>query len=477
MKLRLLVLTIFSLIVMTLLGATSELKIKKGEWNGCEMHSFTIEGREGIVIIPDTPLEGNPWVWRPAFFGAFPGIDEELLKNGFHIAYYDNTYEWGRPESIESGQKFYEAVTRRYDLMPKAVMYGLSRGGYYSLRRAQLYPETVACLILDNPLVDIFELQRNKEWWSDVIDKWHIHENPPMRGEFLENALNNLHIPAINRIPVLLLSGDTDTIVPYENNGRHIVEVYRRYNAPVKSIVRPGAGHHPHGLVNPAAVIPFVKSTVAGQTDERHPVKVACLGNSITAGLGTSDMATKAYPAVLQRLLGDDYEVRNFGVSGATALRKGTDSGRPYWYGLFGECRAAVDFNPDIVILKLGGNDSKGFNWQYGEEFATDYQELIDMFKYLPSLPKIYLCLPAKARVDDPEKIWGINERVILEEITPIVREAARNNRLPTIDLHDVYDGEESICYSDNIHPTDRGAELIARRIYEVITRGESKRE
>ena len=141
------------------------------------MHSFTLEGRDGLIVIPEKPLEGNPWVWRPAFFGAFPIIDETLLKEGFHIAYYDNTHEWGRPEALESGQKFYETVTREYNLMPKAIMYGLSRGGYYSLRRAQLYPETVACLILDNPLVDIFELQRDDEWWNDVLDKWDRHDN------------------------------------------------------------------------------------------------------------------------------------------------------------------------------------------------------------------------------------------------------------------------------------------------------------
>ena len=471
MRLRRLLSAVVSMAALGLFAASPALDVKKGEWNGCEMHSFSLEGRDALIVIPEKPLEGNPWVWRPAFFGVFPSIDEALLKEGFHIAYYDNTFEWARPEALESGQKFYEVITEEYDLMPKAVMNGISRGGYYSLRRAQLYPETVACMILDNPLVDIFELQRDDEWWNDVSEKWHLGENAPVRGEFLENALNNLNIPAQHKIPVLLLSGGNDSIVPYENNGKKLVDVYRRYDAPVKSIVRPGCNHHPHGLDNAASVVPYIKSAVYDSISMNRPVRVACLGNSITAGIGTSDASRKAYPAVLQSLLGDGYEVRNFGVSGATALKKGTDNGRPYWYGGFGECQAAMDYNPDIVILKLGGNDSKGFNWEYSADFRDDYQQLVDMFKYLPSLPKIYLCLPCKARVDDPQKIWGIDEKVILEEVTPIVREIAHDNRLTTIDLHDVYDGEEAICYSDNIHPSDRGAELIARRIYEVMTR------
>lgn len=463
---------LMALMAMCAEATAPKLKIKKGEWNGCEMHTFTLEGREGCVVIPAQPLEGKPWVWRPAFWGAFPIIDETLLKEGFHIAYYDNTHEWGRPEAMESGQKFYELMVSDYGLMPEAVMYGISRGGYYSLRRAQLYPETVACLILDNPLVDIFELQRNDEWWSDVLDKWNRHDNPPVRGEFAENARYRLDIPAKAKIPVLLLSGGSDTIVPYENNGRLVKAVYDRYGAPIKSIVRPGCGHHPHGLDNPQSVVPFVKSAVYGRCSHPGPVRVACLGNSITEGAGTSDPATKAYAAVLQRMFGDGYDVRNFGVSSTTALKKGTEVERtPFCYLGTDGCRKAKEFNPDVVILKLGGNDSKGYNWKYGAEFPADYQAVIDEFKYLPSLPRVYLCLPCKARVDDPDKIWGINEHVILHEITPVIRDIAHQNRLTTIDLHDVYDGEEGICYTDHIHPTDRGAELIARRIYEVISR------
>ncbi len=93
------------------------------------------------------------------------------------------------------------------------------------------------------------------------------------------------------------------------------------------------------------------------------------------------------------------------------------------------------------------------------------------MFKYLPSLPEIYICLPAKAKVDDPAAIWGIDENVIVNDITPAIKKIAFDNRLTTIDLHDAYEGEENASYADNIHPTDRGAELIAAKIHKAITR------
>ncbi len=444
---------------------------EKSSWHGHDCYKFSVEGRDAIVAVPDKPLEGNPWIWRPAFWDAFPAVDEALINEGFYITYFDTTNEWGRPESLEAGQKFYELMVGKYGMMPRATMYGLSRGGYYSLRRAQEYPETVACLILDNPLVDIFELSRNGDWAADVLDKWHFPEGQkPEKGEFKPNAAYNVYKIAQEKVPVLLLSGGQDTIVPYENNGRIIVDCYRRYDAPIRSIVRPDGGHHPHGLDNSAAIVPYVKDAVYNKAVRRGPKKIACLGNSITAGSGTSDPATKAYAAVLQHMLGDDYEVRNFGVPSATALRKGTESERePFGYISLEACRRAMEWNPDIVILKLGGNDSKPYNWKYKEEFAHDYQELIDTFKFLPSLPEIFVCLPAKARVEDGNKIWGITESTIVGEITPQIQRIAHDNRLKTIDLHDAYLGEENISYSDNIHPTDRGAELLARKIYQAL--------
>lgn len=446
-----------------------EIKGEKSEYRGYPRYDFKLEGRDAVVIIPENRPEGNPWMWRPAFFGAFPSIDDALLDAGFTIAYYDNTFEWARPEAMESGEKFYQLMVNEYGFSPKPVMNGLSRGGYYSLRRAELYPETVGCMILDNPLVDIFELSHDEESWQDVKEKWEPAGKSLERGVFKDNAAYNIDIPARHNIPALLLCGGKDTIVPYESNGRILVETYRRYGAVVKTIVRPDGGHHPHGLDKASSVVPFVTKAVRGEAAHTGKIKVACVGNSITAGVGTSDASVKSYPALLGEWLGDGFDVRNFGVSGSTVLRKGTDAGRPFAWIDTQACRDAVAFEPDVVIIKLGGNDSKPDNWRYSDEFGSDYQEIIDTFKYLPTLPQIYVCLPARPRVDDPSQIWGIDERVISGEIIPEIERIAYANRLPTIDLHDVYEGEENACYSDNIHPTDRGAELIAKRILDSI--------
>lgn len=58
-------------------------------------------------------------------------------------------------------------------------------------------------------------------------------------------------------------------------------------------------------------------------TFAKDKIKVACVGNSVTYGAGIENRESDCYPAQQQRMLGENYEVVNFGKSGATLLKKG----------------------------------------------------------------------------------------------------------------------------------------------------------
>jgi lysophospholipase L1-like esterase len=116
------------------------------------------------------------------------------------------------------------------------------------------------------------------------------------------------------------------------------------------------------------------------------PVRVACIGDSITQGSGTKG---NPYPKQLQELLGDKWNVGNFGVSGRTLLRKGD---HPYWNEK--AYQSALAFKPDVVIIMLGTNDTKPQNWKHEEEFVTDYRDLVKSFLELESRPKVFICRP-----------------------------------------------------------------------------------
>ena len=185
---------------------------------------------------------------------------------------------------------------------------------------------------------------------------------------------------------------------------------------------------------------------------------VACVGDSITYGSGIADRTNDGYPAQLQRILREfdpAWEVRNFGVSGATLLRRGD---KPYInQSAYNDARAC---NPDVVIIKLGTNDSKPQNWQYENEFVADYGSLIDAFRALPSQPVVWICKPVPAFAVN----FTIRPDVIRDEILPLIEQISQEKAVPVIDLYTALLSYGSL-FPDSIHPNAEGAGLMAETI------------
>lgn len=188
-------------------------------------------------------------------------------------------------------------------------------------------------------------------------------------------------------------------------------------------------------------------------------VRVACVGNSITYGFGIRNREECSYPAVLQRLLGYDYDVRNFGVSARTLLMKGD-----YPYMNEPDYQKALAFQPDIVTIKLGTNDTKPVNWQYCAEFKDDLRTLINSFQALDSHPRIFLCTPIPSDLAD----WGISDSIIVASVIPYIREVAAEYNLPIIDLHTAFLPYRHLLL-DSVHPNADGAAILAHVIADAI--------
>lgn len=189
--------------------------------------------------------------------------------------------------------------------------------------------------------------------------------------------------------------------------------------------------------------------------------KIACVGNSITFGSGIKDQLRDSYPSVLERMLGNGYEVQNFGRSGATLLRNGN---YPYWK--VPEYQNAKSYNPDIVVIKLGSNDSKPVNKAFWYQFEKDLSNMVDTFRLLPSKPKIYLCLPVPAiGVGN----FGITDSVLINVIFPQIKKVAKEKKTELIDLHSALENRPEL-FVDRIHPNEAGAILIAKTVAKGLT-------
>jgi lysophospholipase L1-like esterase len=201
------------------------------------------------------------------------------------------------------------------------------------------------------------------------------------------------------------------------------------------------------------------------------PTRVACVGDSITYGAGLKDRRNDSYPAWLGRWLGTNWEVRNFGVSGATLLTK---ANRPYVKRK--ECGEALDFKPDILIIMLGTNDSKHptaadnagdipDNWQYKGDYVADYEALIAQFRKANPAVKVYVCYPTPCFPG----FGGINDDTIHHEIIPLIQQVAKDTKANIIDLYDAMAPHKDL-FIDTVHPTAAGAKLMAADVYLSLT-------
>lgn len=187
-------------------------------------------------------------------------------------------------------------------------------------------------------------------------------------------------------------------------------------------------------------------------------IKVACVGNSITENWALAEQ--DKYPAILQTLLGKEYEVRNYGLGGRTLLKKGD---RPYWNEE--KYTEVLAWNPDIVIIKLGTNDAKPKNWKYQDEFKSDYTEFVNSFKSLSAKPKIYVCYPLPGFKDN----WlPISDSVITHVMIPTIKQVAKETKSQVIDLHKPFEGREDFVY-DKVHPNAKGTTVMARVVAKAI--------
>lgn len=340
---------------------------------------------------------------------------------------------------------------------------GFSAGGHLASAVATHAPTDARpdFQILFYPVISMMEGQGHHGSWKNFLGD--ERNNPQMQKLYSSDQQVRSH----QTPPCILLMVGDDQTVPVLTNGLRYYEALRREGIAAALHVYPSGGHG-FGFQKSFRYHEQMKCDLTSwlQTlsmPRADAIRVACIGNSITYGDGIDMRTERGYPARLQKMLGDGYYVRNFGVCARTVLMKGD---KPY--RKVSTWREALAFQPDIVIIKLGTNDSKPQNWQYGSDYERDLQQMIDTLKALDSTPKIYLCTPIPAF----KEIKGISDSLIANGICPIVKDVARKNGCGIIDLHKLFAPYGQLVQDDGIHPKAEGAEKIAGFVYERIHDG-----
>ena len=283
---------------------------------------------------------------------------------------------------------------------------------------------------------------------------------------YVEMYSNELQVRRNATPPALILLSTDDTLVPPVTNAVAYYAALRNAGIPAAMYAN-AEGEHGFGSQTSFIYHEQLLQDIASwldnlKTPRRDTVRVACIGTGITAGQGLDMSGTYGYTARLKRILGDGYNVRNFGAAGSTMLSEGDRAyiNEPEW-------SEVMDFRPDIVVMELGTNDSKPANRGRIAALETDLRRMTASLKALDTKPEICLALPMKAW-DNAE---GISDSVITETIIPLMRRVAKKEKLRVTDLHTPFGSDRSLMQDDGIHPGRKGAEVMAGIVAEEIKR------
>ncbi|MCE9592031.1 MAG: alpha/beta hydrolase [Planctomycetes bacterium] len=240
-------------------------------WEGYRKIDFEVDGRACFLVLPRSAATGKPWIWRTEFFGHEPQADLALLGRGFHAAYIDMQNMYGAPVAMDHMDAFFGHVTREHGLSSRVVLEGFSRGGLFAFNWAARRPANTACIYGDAPVCDIRSWPAgmgkgpgSPEDWKRCVAMYGLKSKQDA-ARFRGNPIDNLEPLAKAKVPVLMICGDADKPVPFEENAAILAERYRALGGPVTMIVKPGVDHHPHSLVDPTPIVDFILDAVAGR--------------------------------------------------------------------------------------------------------------------------------------------------------------------------------------------------------------------
>jgi len=446
---------------------------------------LTPDGKAQMVcFLPEKPsgkaIVGVPGGGYSMLSNTHEGTMASDWMNEQGIAYFVVNYrlpdgDRTKPISdVEQGIRIVRDSAQVWGINPHDVgIMGFSAGGHLSsvISTHSDFDVRPDFTILFYPVISMDERVSHKWSCRNFLGE-EGQKDPELVRDFSTDKAVRRHLSP----PACIIMASDDRLVPPVTNGVQYYSAMRNAGNECAMYIYPtgdhGFGFGPWFKYHDQMLTDLGNWLKARQTPKPDAIRVACIGNSITDGHGIDMAPASGYPAELQKILGDNYWVKNFGVSGRTMLNKGD---MPYMNEM--AWRDAQAFRPDIVIIKLGTNDSKPQNWQYAAEFGHDLEQMITTLcpelaqpakkskknkkVAAPLKPQIFLCTPIPAL----KSTWNINESVIVDGVIPIQLEVAKKYGAQVIDLHTQFANDGDKMLSDGIHPDGKGA----RRIAEIV--------
>ena len=245
------------------LGVSLEDRVSAGhrvlvsdQWGGGHRMIFDFNGRRAWIVEPDSPAADRPWVWTMQWMGAY--LDRtgapDLVRRGFYHVHLEAFDTRADDDGLKALAEFQDYLVRELGFAPKAGLIGMSWGGFYSVRYANAYPQKVARIYLDAPLLNFEGFGGNENLTPTAaaaqIGPWAA-SRPKAGGTWSDDPrmpVNMAGSIARAGIPVYLLYGGQDQTVDPKLNCEPFAARFTAAGGALKCESRPAYGHHPHGF-------------------------------------------------------------------------------------------------------------------------------------------------------------------------------------------------------------------------------------
>ena len=212
----------------------------------CEPVEFLVGSSKCFVLDANSSNQNKPWVWFAPTLPRHPDPShswyiDKLIERGISFAGCDQGEVRGSPKSVDRFTNFYmEMVDRGYSKQP--VLLGQSRGGFMMLSWAVLNPIKVKAFAGIYPVLNLRSWPITRNLITTLAD-FEIDQDTFLKTVDLHNPIHQLEALARAKVPLYMVHGDSDRIVPLEENTQIVINRYTKLGGEAEVKVVPGKGH------------------------------------------------------------------------------------------------------------------------------------------------------------------------------------------------------------------------------------------
>jgi hypothetical protein len=208
---------------------------------------FRVKGHTAFLLQPEQkhPTRPTPWVWYAPTLPGLPGEEEKwmfekFLDAGIAIAGIDVGESYGSPQGRDIYSAFYEALVQERGLSKQPCLLARSRGGLMLYNWAADHPSSVACIAGIYPVCNLSSLPGLKK----ASDAYNMSEEQLAAKLTEHNPIERLEPLSKANVPVFLIHGDSDKVVPLEQNSGELAKRYRALGGEMTLKIVEGQGHN-----------------------------------------------------------------------------------------------------------------------------------------------------------------------------------------------------------------------------------------